>query len=231
MKLIKLFSVIGLIYLFNACVSPEIQKQIDEIAARQDSIVRVMKTMKDPLKRLGWEPPEDTIPIEIPLGKSYYQGAKNPVLTIVEFSDFQCHYCAGVAPILDSLVKTYPEKIRVVFKHFPLGFHKQAMSAHAAALAAGKQGRFYDYRYKLAPKFRQLTDSTYLSLAEEMGLDMDAFKKEMALSPEVRARIDTDIKLGREIGVRGTPTVYANGRKVKDRSFNGFVRLLKAAGG
>jgi protein-disulfide isomerase len=231
MKAIKYMLIINLGLIFSACVSQDLNKRIDKIEARQDSIVQVMETMKGPLKRLGWEAPEDTLPIDIPVGNSYYQGAEKPVLTIVEFSDFECPYCAGVAPILDSLAKTYPAKIRVVFKHFPLNFHKNAMAAHSAALAAGKQGRFFDYRYKLAPKFRQLNDSTYLSLAEEIGLDMEEFRKDMVLTPEVKEKINSDMRLGQQIGVRGTPTLFANGKKVKDRSFNGFVKLLKQYGG
>jgi protein-disulfide isomerase len=105
------------------------------------------------------------------------------------------------------------------------------MAAHSAALAAGKQGRFFDYRYKLAPKFRQLNGSTYLRLAEEIGLDMEEFRKDMVLTPEVKEKINSDMRLGQQIGVRGTPTLFANGKKVKDRSFNGFVKLLKQYGG
>jgi protein-disulfide isomerase len=231
MKLKKLILILFLSCFINACSSGEMEKRMDKIEARQDSIIKVMETMKQPLRRLGWEPPEDTLPVDIPLENSYYQGAKNPVLTIVEFSDFQCHYCANIAPILDSLVKTYPKKIRVVFKHFPLGFHKQAPAAHAAALAAGKQGKFFPYRYRLAPTYRQLNDTTYIKLAEELGLDVEKFKKDMKLTPEVRQRINQDMRLGQRLGVRGTPTLFANGRKVKDRSFNGFVQLLKKYGG
>ena len=152
-------------------------------------------------------------------------------MTIVEFSDFQCPYCAGFAQVLDSLVKVYPNQVKVIFKHFPLSFHKQAAGAHAAVLAACKQGRFYDYRYKLAPKYRMLTDSVFIDLARELGLDVEVFKKEMTISPEVQKIIDDDIKLGSSIGVRGTPTAFANGKKVQDRSFAGLENLLVSLGG
>jgi protein-disulfide isomerase len=230
MNMKRLFFLVStcLIFLLSSCVSPKIQKQLDDISTRQDSIVNVLATMKKPLMRMGWEPPEDTVPLVIPIGDSYTQGAKNPILTIVEFSDFQCPYCARVAPMLDSLVLAYPEEIQVVFKHFPLSFHKQAMSAHIAAQAAGEQGRFYEFRYKIAPKFRNLTDSTYISLAQEMGLDVDQFKSDLQAPQKFQEKIQNDMKLGREVGVRGTPSLYVNGRKAKDRSYAGFEKLLKS---
>ncbi|MBF0430635.1 MAG: thioredoxin domain-containing protein [Fibrobacteria bacterium] len=221
--------------LFLSCVSPDIQSQLEKISQRQDSILSVLRKIDGKndyvAKRMGWEPPEDTLPKEIPLGQSYYQGAKDPVLTIVEFTDLQCPYCARIAPLLDSLVKTYPNKIRVVFKHFPLSFHKQAREAHAATIAAGKQGRFFDYRYRLASEYRTLADTTYIKIAEEIGLDVEEFKTQMKLTPDANRIIDADVQLGQKLFVRGTPTLFANGKKVQDRSFNGFVKLMKANGG
>ncbi len=215
-----------------SCVSPDVQKQLSVLTQKQDSLLSELASIKNHTtfmaKKLGWEPPEDTMPKEIPLGNSFYQGAQNPILTIVEFSDFQCPYCARLAPILDSLVKSYPNKIRVVFKHFPLSFHKKADGAHAASIAAGKQGRFFDFRYKLAPLFGSLSDSTYLAVAQSIGLDMDTFREEMKISEQSKAIVQADIQLGRNVGVRGTPTLFANGKKVKDRSFSGMVRLLKS---
>ncbi len=222
-----------------SCVSSKEQKQLEQqiqaVRQQQDSLIAILNTMKDQTNfiayKVGWRPPEDTLPKDIPLAGSYSHGAEKPVLTLVEFSDFQCPYCAQLSPTLDSLVRTYPEKIKVVFKHFPLSFHKQAMSAHAAALAAGKQGRFFDYRYKLASKFRNLNDSVYIALAEEIGLDMEEFKKDMPLTKDVESIIDKDKDLGVKIGVSGTPTLFANGKKVRDRSFDGLVQLMKSYGG
>ena len=235
MKIATILIITFSLMLLSSCMAPNVQKKLEEMTARQDSMLTILKAVEAQsafvAKKVGWTPPDDTLPINIPLGNSYYQGAKKPVLTIVEFSDFECTYCAKAAPVLDSLVKVYPEKIRVVFKHFPLSFHKKAMAAHAAAIAAGQQGRFFDYRYKLAPLFRQLNDSTFIALAEQIGLDMEVFKKDMLLTPETKGKIEDDMQLGRKIGVRGTPSLYANGKKVMDRSFDGFVRLLKKYGG
>ncbi len=214
-----------------ACVQAKAPSN-NSLAAKQDSLMALLKRVENQTafiaKRMGWEPPEDTLPKDIPLGHSYYQGAKKPLLTIVEFTSFSCPYCAQIAPDLDSLARTYPNKVRIVFKHFPLSNHPTAMGAHVASLAAGKQGRFYDFRYKLAPKFRSLNETTFLEVAAELGLDMDTFKADMALNSDSRAYINEDLKLGNELGVHGTPTVFVNGRKALDRSFRGLEQLLKS---
>jgi protein-disulfide isomerase len=176
--------------------------------------------------RVGWEDP-DAPAVEIPIGDSYYQGADNPILTLVEFSDFECPYCAQAAPVLDRFVRDNADKVQLVFKHFPLGFHKKAMSAHVASLAAGKQGRFFEYRYRIAPYFRNLGDSLYMAAARDLNLDLDAFEAALKDDVPLKKQVEVDMLLGREIGVQGTPTLYANGRLVKNRSYQGLEALLK----
>jgi len=211
----------------------DMQSQIKALKVQQDSMLAILKTMADQSRfvalRVGWEPPEDTTPLVIPVGKSYTTGPQDAPLTLVEFSDFQCPYCAMLAPTLDSVAKVFPKEVRVIFKHFPLSFHEQAKSGHAATLAAGKQGKFFEYRYLLAPEFRSLNDSTYLAIAKKLKLNIDQFKADMVLDKADEEIISSDIELGSKIGVRGTPTLFANGRKVQDRSFEGLVKLLEEA--
>lgn len=217
----------------GACGEKDVQSQIKELKAQQDSMMTILKTMADQSKfvaiRVGWEPPEDTTPIQIPIGSSFINGPKDAALTLVEFSDFQCPYCAQLAPTLDSIAKVFPKEVRVVFKHFPLSFHAQSRGAHAAALAAGKQGKFFEYRYLLAPEFRNLSDTLYIGLAKKLKLNVEQFKKDMVLDSADELTINTDLALGQQVGVRGTPTLFGNGRKVQDRSFDGLVKLLEAS--
>jgi protein-disulfide isomerase len=225
-----LLLILPMTLLISQCSSPGVDNRLSRVEAKQDSLLKVLTTMQEKNEfmamRMGWKPPADTTPKVIPLGASYFQGAENASLTIVEFSDLQCPYCAQSAPILDSLVRTYPNQVKVIFKHFPLSFHPQARAAAAAAIAAGKQGKFYPFRYKVAPHFRSLNDSLFLSIAKELNLDMAQFKKEMALTPEVNALLDDDMNLGREIGVEGTPTLFVNGRLASDRSFEYLASLV-----
>ncbi|HKP95714.1 MAG TPA: thioredoxin domain-containing protein [Fibrobacteria bacterium] len=217
--------------LLAQCTTPSMENRLSKLEAKQDSILKMLGAMQEKHEfmamRMGWRPPPDTTPKAIPLGTSKVQGPENASFTIVEFSDLQCPYCAQTAPVLDSIAHAYPNDVRVVFKHFPLSFHPQAKAAAAASIAAGKQGKFFEFRYKVAPHFRDLKDSLYLGLAKELGLDLEQFKHDMALTPEVERLLEEDVNLGRKIGVEGTPTIFVNGRLAQDRSFEYFERMIK----
>ncbi len=164
--------------------------------------------------------------VQIPIGSSYTQGSKQASLTLVEFTDIECIYCAQVSPVLEKLAKEFPNRLRIVFKHFPLSFHKKARSAHIALLAAGEQNRFFEYRYKLAKYSRELSSERYFKIAQELGLDIEEFKKTILNVQDKLETINNDILLGRKIGVQGTPTLFANGEKVVNRSYNALKQLI-----
>jgi len=148
-------------------------------------------------------------------------------IVIVEFSEFQCPYCARISPYLDSITRANPDKIRLVYKNFPLSFHTSAPAAAAAAMAAQKQGKFWEYRWELAPNFQSLNDSTFIEIAKKVGLNVEKFKKDMILDADKQAIIDRDMKLGMEVGVQGTPNFYVNGKR-QDRFSPDFInKLLK----
>jgi len=140
-------------------------------------------------------------------------GNPNAKIVIVEFSEFQCPYCARITPYLDSLMHANPDKVRLVYKNFPLSFHANAPAAAAAAMAANKQGKFWEYRWALAPNYSNLNDSTFIAVAEKVGLNIEQFKKDMVLDDEKKAIIQRDMKLGAEAGVSGTPNFYVNGKR------------------
>ena len=168
-----------------------------------------------------WDIPDDESPV--------FGNTKNPKLTIVEFTEFQCPYCSRIAPTMQELNKKYPNEIKFVYKHFPLSFHSNAKAAAAASIAAHKQGKFWEFRYALAPHSRELSDSTYLAVAKEIGLDVEKFKKEMALDSAMEARIDKDFQLGVQVGVQGTPNFYINGKRQDRFSADLVEKLLKEA--
>jgi len=154
-------------------------------------------------------------------------GSPKAKLVIVEFTEFQCPFCARIAPMLDSIVRANPDKIRLVYKHFPLNFHKEAPAAGAATIAAGKQNKFWEYRWALAPHFSSLNDSTFIAVAEQVGLNVEQFKKDMVLDEEKLAIIDRDMKLGMEVGVSGTPNFYVNGKRQENMNPKVIERMLK----
>jgi protein-disulfide isomerase len=106
-------------------------------------------------------------------------------------------------------------RLKVVFKHFPLSFHKQAKPASIAAMAAQEQGKFWEYHDKIFANMKMLktsTDETFLGWAKELGLDAKKFTA-FVKSGKGEARIKAEMAEGQRAGVRGTPSIYINGRK------------------
>lgn len=114
--------------------------------------------------------------------------------------------------------------VKIVFKNMPLQFHKMADPSHRAALAAGEQGKFWEFHDKLF-KAKKLSNKLINSIATDLKLDMEKFKKDMA-SPKIRAMINKDLADAQKAGVTGTPTVFINGRKLQQRSLQGFQQLI-----
>jgi protein-disulfide isomerase len=145
-------------------------------------------------------------------------GAGNKV-TIVEYADFQCPYCASYAPLLDQVKAQYGDDVKVIFRHFPIPTsHPQSMAAHRAAQAASKQGKFWEMHDKLFTNQQTWSGNSsaatiFETYAEEMGLNMDQFKTDVA-SDNVLEKINSDTDSGRSLGVNATPTFFINGQKV-----------------
>lgn len=167
---------------------------------------------------------------EIPVESSAIAGPQNAPVTIVEFVDFQCPFCARFhQPVVDVL-KAYPEKVNYIIKNFPLPFHPNARPAAKVALAAGEQGKYHEMANKLLENGNMLGDSTYDRLATELGLDMAKLKKDLQEKDAVyESIIDKDMQLGEAVDVRGTPTFYLNGRKTMARDFARLKAEVDAA--
>ncbi len=142
-------------------------------------------------------------------------GPKDAKVTIVEFSDFECPYCARAAQTVSALKKAYPEGVRVVFRQFPLPMHKNAQLAAEASLAAHAQGKFWAMHDKLFENSRNLSRETIDKIAAEIGLDMAKFKKQLD-DGAFKDAVEADKTLGGEIGVSGTPTMVVNTKRVKN---------------
>jgi len=140
------------------------------------------------------------------------QGSSKALVTIVEFSDFQCPFCSRVLPTLQRLEKEYP--VRVFFKHNPLPFHSDAPLAAQAAVAAENQGKFWPMHDKLFANQSNLKRPDLEKYAQEIGLDVAKFKKDID-SPATKKRVDDDLELGKKMGVQGTPNFFINGRPIR----------------
>jgi protein-disulfide isomerase len=128
-------------------------------------------------------------------------------------------------PMFEQVLDKYPDSVKVVFKHYPLAFHKQALPAALASMAAGEQGKFWEYHDELFLHQTSLSNEKYLEIAQKMGLDLKAFSLDM-MRPSIRKKIEQDISDAKKAGVTGTPTIFVNGRKLKNRNFDAMSKLI-----
>ena len=129
-------------------------------------------------------------------------------------------------PQLEQLLEKYPTDLKVVFKNFPIRSHKYAIKAAMAALAAGRQNKFWEFHDELFKNYNRLNDQKVAEIATQLGLDQTKFSEHQK-SPVEAARIRQDYEEGLRLGVRGTPTVYINGRRVKNRSMENMEAIIE----
>jgi protein-disulfide isomerase len=139
------------------------------------------------------------------------RGRADALVTIIEFGDFQCPYCREVTSTIDDLLTRHGDDVRVVFRHNPLAIHPEAKSAAKAALAAGRQGKFWAMHDKLFESQFELSPAKYREYAIAIGLDATKFDTDFA-DPELDRRIEEDLGIAKRFGVTGTPAFFVNGR-------------------
>src|SRR5687768_11057849 len=146
-------------------------------------------------------------------------GPVTAVVTLEEFGDFQCPPCGMLHPVLKTMEKEFGDRLRVVFREFPLvPAHEHALSAARAAEAAGLQGKFWEMHDLLFTNQNLWKDAfdvrpIFEDYAKRIGLDVERYKQDLT-SETVQYRIFLDGKRARSLGVKGTPTVFMNGREV-----------------
>ena len=154
------------------------------------------------------------------------KGPEDAVITIVEFSEFQCPYCRKVNKTVDNLMKKYPGKIRLAFKNNPLKFHDQAIPAANAAMAAHKQGEFWEYHNRLFEKSSELNEELFVNIAQDMGLDMNKFNEDRN-SDEIASQVLADKAQAEANNLRGTPAFVANGVVIQGaQNINYFTKVI-----
>ena len=121
----------------------------------------------------------------------------------------------------------FSDEVKLVVKNYPLNNHKFARKAAQAALSAKVQDKFWEFHHKLFQNYKSINDGKIQDIARELGLDMEKFNKDMN-SKAVLYIINRDVQNGRKIGVRGTPTVYINGKRLNDRKLSGFTKMIEA---
>ena len=177
----------------------------------------------------------DTRIYKIDIGTSPILGPKDAPVTIVEFADLQCHFCLREYPKLKEILETYPKEVRLVFKHFPLSFHKDAKSAHAAVELAhlyGGSAAFWKMHDMIMANPKNLKTSKLREYAESLKLNLGEFDEIMADKNLTVELLKADHLEARKCKVSATPTVLINGLKLTNRSIDGYKtridHILKA---
>ena len=147
------------------------------------------------------------------------KGPEGAPVTIVEFSDFECPFCARLIPTLDQVKAKYGDKVRLVFRQFPLGMHANAQKAAEASLCANDQGKFWEMHDSMFKNQQQLAVDALKAKATELGLNAEAFNTCLD-SGKYASKVSEDMEAGTAAGVSGTPALFINGRFI-----NGAVPL------
>lgn len=141
------------------------------------------------------------------------RGPADAPVTIVAFSDFECPYCIKGSTNLEKVVASHPGKVRVVFRNMPLPMHAGAEPAALAALAAHRQGKFWEMHDALFATQGKFAVDDLDALADEIGLDMARYRSDIA-DPALAAALKRDVDEAKTLGVKGTPSFFVNGRLV-----------------
>ena len=174
--------------------------------------------------------------LAVPINDSdWYLGAKNAKVILVEYSDFQCPACAYYSPIVNQLAKDFGDKIKIVYRHFPLPQHQYARLTARYAEAAGKQNKFWQMteiifdgqsQWEKAPADK-VEAEYFLKYAQALGLNMDKLKADLNLK-ESDDKIESDLKSGEASNITYTPTFFLNSKQIQNpQSYEEFKALIQ----
>ncbi|MBE0697447.1 MAG: DsbA family protein, partial [Anaerolineaceae bacterium] len=189
-----------------------------ELKLAQDAAAKAAETAQQAAQDQAANDPNQQQEVkryDVPIDDDPVRGVDSAAITIIEFSDYQCPFCRQWhEDVLPQLQAKYGDKIRMVYRDFPLySIHPSAESAAIAANCAGEQNRYWDYGDLLFTHQDSLNTQTYEKLAQDLKLDLSSFKQCIAEN-RYKDEVDADFNFASELGVRSTPTFFINGLAV-----------------
>jgi len=172
--------------------------------------------------------PPDSAVFKIAVENQPFKGPATAPVTIVEFTDFQCPSCALTQPVLEEIVTEFNGKVKLVVRDFPLDQHTFALKAAEAAEAAREQGKYWEYAAVIFKNQTALEIDKLKEYATHVGLDRKRFDAALD-SGKFSDHVQQDLQDGYKLGVNSTPTVFINGRKIKDRTRESLRSAVEAA--
>jgi protein-disulfide isomerase len=164
----------------------------------------------------------------------WVKGNKDAKLTLIEYGDFECPACSIYSELVNRMLGEYPNDLKVVFRHFPLPIHKNAIPAAKAAEAAGVQGKFWEMHDLLYAKQSDWVNEgnpkdKFVEYAKSLGLDENKFKSDFD-SKEIEDRINSDESEALRLRINSTPTFFLNGKKLPQiNGYEDFKKIIENA--
>jgi protein-disulfide isomerase len=218
----------------QAHINPQIKERIRgylQAEKRKNAVENWMgKKLKSKTVEVFFEKPRPPV-FDVTVGDAPFVGGKDAKVEVVEFSDFQCPFCAKGADIITALKKKYGNKIKVAFKHFPLPFHKDAKKAAMASMCAHEQNKsaFWKMHDLMFKGQDRLGTDGLKNFASQSGIDVSKFEKCLT-DHKYRDFVNRNIEEGKAIGVKSTPTFFVNGQLLQGaQPIEEFAKLIDEA--
>jgi len=222
--------VVGVLVVVGCATSTEVDSlkveqrklvdRLEKLEARLDK-----QRAEEKARALGGRPDPDKV-YSVVVGTAPTLGPADAAVTIVEFADFQCPFCDRAERTLKRVMETYGNRVRLVWKHNPLPFHNNALPAAVASECALAQQRFWPMHDALYVGFRESQSLDAEQSAQDVGLDLKAFRTCMT-NPATEDRVRADMKQAAELGARGTPAFFINGRPLMGaQPFEAFKAII-----
>jgi protein-disulfide isomerase len=218
---------------YNANPSRVQGAKLDQVQApirsmlTQERTAMVYQTYVDQLKaktpiRVMLEPPRQKVAV----ASGAARGPANAPVEVIEFSDFQCPFCLRAHPTVNQVLSTYGDRVRLVYRHYPLPNHPNARPAAEASQCAAEQGKFWQYYDRLFADQTKLSTDALKQSAADLGMDAGRFNA-CVDSHKYKDQVEADIKDGNDAGVSGTPAFFINGRMLTGaQPFEAFKRII-----
>lgn len=187
----------------------QVRALTDDLTGRVTELEASNVPVRPPAARPGRPDPRARYAATI--GNAQTRGSASALVTLVMWGDYQCPYTKRAMSTVEALEKKYGDDLRIVFKHNPLAFHKEALSAAKAAEAAARQGKFWKMHGLLFGSAKELSAQKYTKFAKKLGLSRKQFARDMK-SEELEREIKEQQAQGAQLGARGTPAFFVNGR-------------------
>ena len=172
--------------------------------------------------KINIEPPR----VQVAIDDDPAKGPAAAPITIVEFSDFQCPFCSRAENVVDEVMKKYGEKVRLVYRDYPLSFHQNAENAAMASECADEQGKYWEMHKAMFDNQAKLASADLVETAGSLGMDKEKFKSCLD-SGKYRSEVQKDFQDGQKYGVSGTPTFFINGIMIVGaRGVESFTEII-----